>query len=418
MQSSHKRGRHYDNWLKAYVHHTRYSESPDSFHFWAGVSTIAGALRRRVWIDQLHFQWTPNFYIVLVGPPGVAAKSTSIRAGLQLLEQVPGIFFGPQSMTWQALAESLQNAQEVIKIPGLDAEAVQSAITIGISELGTFLKPSDQELVDLLVAMWDGQKEVWRRQTKTQGETIIHNPWLNVIGCTTPAWLKANFPDVLIGGGLTSRVIFVFADKKRQLVAYPADHIPHASYKQEEAKLIDDLAIISSICGEYRLHPDAKVWGENWYELHWTSPRPLYMASDRFSGYIARKQTHLHKLAMVLAAAKRNDLLVLEEDLVEANTCITSIEQDMQQVFSSIGVSHTAAVSTEILALIRNHGQIPYKDLWRLCFSTMAAKDFTEALKSAKEAGFLKVETKAGEQVITYTGPKKKKRPSDETAAE
>lgn len=398
----------FDNWLQAYVAHTRFSESPDSFHFWTGVATVAGALRRRVWIDQLHFQWTPNFYVVLVGPPGVAAKSTSIRSGLALLERVPGIFFGPQSMTWQALTESLQNAQEVVPLPG-EEDVVQSCLTIGISELGTFLKPQDQELVDVLVAMWDGQKETWRRQTKTQGETIIHNPWLNVIGCTTPAWLKANFPDVLIGGGLTSRVVFVFADKKRQLIAYPANHIPQMEYKKEADALVEDLARIADLCGEYKMDPAARKWGEEWYELHWSSPRPLYMASDRFSGYIARKQTHLHKLAIVLAAAKRDSLVILEEDLREANTCISAIENDMQQVFSSIGVSHSASVSTEIVSLIRNHRNIKYKDLWRLCFSTMAAKDFTEAIKAAIDAGFVKVEAKGDEKILSYVKQRQRK---------
>src|SRR5574343_321589 len=70
--------RNYQNWLRAYVAFTADSESPDDFHFWTGVATIAGALRRRVWIDMRKFQWTPNFYIILVGPPGIATKSTSI----------------------------------------------------------------------------------------------------------------------------------------------------------------------------------------------------------------------------------------------------------------------------------------------------------------------------------------------------
>ena len=57
--------RTHPHWLKAYMHFTRTSEAPDAFHFWSGVGTIAGALRRRVWLDMRHFQWTPNFYIIL-----------------------------------------------------------------------------------------------------------------------------------------------------------------------------------------------------------------------------------------------------------------------------------------------------------------------------------------------------------------
>jgi len=102
--------RKFPNWLKAYIGYTRDSESPTEFHFWTGVSVLAGALRRRVWIDMKKFQWTPNFYVILVGPPGVAAKSTSISMGMSLLTQVPSIRFGPESMTWQALAKDLEDA--------------------------------------------------------------------------------------------------------------------------------------------------------------------------------------------------------------------------------------------------------------------------------------------------------------------
>lgn len=410
----------YSNWLKAYVNHTRYSESPDAFHFWTGVATIAGALERKVWIDQLHFQWTPNFYIVLVGPPGVAAKSTSIRAGLSILEKVPGVFFGPSSSTWQALTEALQNAQKGVTIQGLEEPEIMSCLTIGVSELGTFLRPDDKEFVDILTAMWDGQKEVWRRQTKTQGETVIHNAWLNIIGCTTPAWLKSNFPDVLIGGGLTSRMVFVFADTKRQFVAYPAKHVPPAAYRQESEYLLQDLLQISQLAGEYRLTPEAEAWGEEWYELHWTSARNNHMASERFAGYYARKQTHLHKLAMVIAAAQRDNLTIERSDLEEANALITDLEVDMQHVFSSIGVSQAAKVSTEILALIRNHREISLQDLWKLCFNTTAHKEFAEGVKAAVDAGYVKVfkgpivDGKAT-QVLQYAGPRPLTSPSSST---
>jgi hypothetical protein len=381
----------YENWLKAYVNHTRFSESPNAFHFWTGVATVAGALERKVWIDQLHFQWTPNFYIVLVGPPGVAAKSTSIRAGLSILEKIPTVHMGPSSATWQALAEALRDAEKGVTVPGQSETEIMSCLTIGVSELGTLLRPEDKEFVDLLTAMWDGQKETYRRKTKTQGDTVVHNPWLNIIGCTTPAWLKENFPDVLIGGGLTSRMVFVFSETKRQLIAYPAKHVPTAQYHREEDFLFQDLLAISELTGPYQLSKEAEAWGEEWYRLHWTAARNNHMASERFAGYYARKQTHLHKLAMVIAASKRDELVITMEDLQEANVLITDLEVDMQHVFSSIGVSQSAKISSEILNLIKNHKQITVQDLWKLCFNTTAKKDFSEAVTAIADAGYVKV---------------------------
>ena len=402
--------RYYENWLKAYVNYTRYSESPDAYHFWTGISTIAGALQRKVWIDQRQFQWTPNFYIILVGPPGVAAKSTSIRSGLSILEKCEGVHFGPQSMTWQALTEALMNAQALIDLPNMLEPEIMSCLTIGVSELGTFLRADDGELIDFLVSIWDGQKEVWRRSTKTQGHTIIHNAWLNIIGCTTPAWLKDNFPEVFIGGGLTSRILFVYADKKRHLVAYPGDFIPAEEYKNEAELLLSDLKQIGELKGEYILHPEAKKWGTEWYEKHWTQEKALHLQSSRFDGYYSRKQTHIHKTAIVIAAAKRDKLIILAEDLIEADLVVSSLEANMAQVFASIGVATEAKKNSEVVALVKSSKTgIPYQTLWRMCFNTMTGKDFQEALVDGTKAGYLKFENRTTdgivEKYITYTGP-------------
>jgi hypothetical protein len=341
-----------------------------------------------VWIDQRYFQWTPNFYIVFVAPAGIATKSTSIRIGLKLLEEIEGIKFGPQSLTWQALTKALVDAR--MDMPYGDEFLPMSCITCAVSELGTFLKPDDRDLVDVLVSLWDGQKEVWRKATKTQGSDEIVNPWINIIGATTPAWLRDNFPESLVGGGLTSRIVFVYASAKRQLVPYPADVVEGDEFVERGKKLVEDLDQISDLIGEYELTPDAKAWGTAWYEHHW-GHRPEHLASDRFGGYIARKQTHIHKLAMVMAAAKRDELVIEEEDLASANGLVTGLEEDMQMVFHSIGVTGMARPVKELLAYIRAYKNIEHQTLWRHCMPIMNLKEFSEAVNSAVQAGYIEV---------------------------
>src|SRR3990167_1280617 len=112
--------RHFPDWLRAYCEWTKGSESPLQFHFWTGIATIAGALRGKVWRDEKTFRWSPNFYIVLVGPAGVAQKSTSMGLGMRLLEQVPGIHFGPSSATWQRLGQVMQESAEEITYTARD----------------------------------------------------------------------------------------------------------------------------------------------------------------------------------------------------------------------------------------------------------------------------------------------------------
>ncbi len=148
-----------NDWLRTYLDYTENTECPSSFNFWVGVWTIAGALRRRVWLDMGHFQWYPNFYLFLVAPPGIVSKSTTLSIGTKLLEQVPGIKFGPEAMTWQALTQALATSLEEvpIEIPGEITQFYpMSCLSIAAGELGTLIDPSHRELIDALVSLWDG----------------------------------------------------------------------------------------------------------------------------------------------------------------------------------------------------------------------------------------------------------------------
>lgn len=392
--------RNYSHWLRGYAEYTQHSEAPDLFHFWTGVSVIAGALRRQVWIDQRYFQWTPNFYIIFVAPPGIATKSTSISIGHNLLAKVEGVKFGPQSMTWQALTQSLAGAK--IMVPFREDLLPMSCITCAVSELGTFLRPDDKDLIDVLVSLWDGQLGTWRRSTKTQGDDEIENPWINVIGCTTPSWLKDNFPEAMVGGGLTSRVVFVYADAKRKLVPYPADLIPDQYFEDESRMLMEDLQRIGEMCGEYEMEKEAKQWGADWYKDHW-SKKPENLAADRFAGYMARKQTHIHKLAIVLAAAQRDDLVITRNDLEMAHSFVTATEADMSTVFESIGVAPMAKAALEVLALIRAYETVEQTVLFRRVMNSMSLEEFMKATDAVIKSGYAEQKYSNGKKYLIAT---------------
>ena len=380
------------DFLQAYMNYSAHSEAPDKFHFWTGVSCVAGALRRKVWIDMGYFQWTPNFYIIFVAPPGIISKSTTASIGMNLLKKVDGIHFGPDAVTWQALAQSLAASTETFNIPELDQDLLfpMSAITIVSSEFGNFLNPSDREMVDMLVSLWDGQIGVYKKTTKTMGDDIIENPWINVLACTTPAWIAGNFPEYMIGGGFTSRCIFIYGDKKRRYVAYPADHLP-SDFQVQSQDLIHDLEYISTnISGAYKLTAEAKTWGERWYEEHFAAQAGSNLNTDKFAGYLARKQTHIHKLAIIMEASRSNHLQVTQEILEGAAGIITTLEQDMPKVFSHIGMTQDSRHMERIVHVVRLAGGIDRVDLYRKMFGDMHYSDFEKFLISAVQAGYVR----------------------------
>jgi len=391
----------YENWLKAYTEYAQYSEAPLHMHFWTGVSVLAGALRRQVWIDMGYFQWVPNFYIILVAPPGVVSKSSTMSIGIKLLKQIPGVHFGPDAVTWQALIQSIASASEMIPMPDGTYHPM-SAVTIASSEFGNLLNPQDREMVDALTSLWDGQIGQWEKVTKTQGTDTVVNPFINIIACTTPGWIAAHFPEHMIGGGFTSRCILVYADKKAKLVAYPSDIMP-ANFQQMQKDLIHDLELISTIRGAYTLSQAARTWGYSWYENLWTN-RPKHLDNEVFGNYVARKQTHIHKLALVLSAAQRDSRIIEVDDLTTAETVVSGLEADMTRVFGGIGRSQDVKYATELVELVRQHKTIPQGALYRLMFNRMTFGEFQEAMRSAINAGLLRAESRGQDLIISYKG--------------
>jgi len=373
--------RYYDDWLKTFVEFSSYGEAPRKMLFWTGISTIAGALRRRVWIEQKYWQWIPNFYVILVAPPGIVSKSTTANIGMNLLRALKEIKFGPDVITWQALIASLEKATQADPNPLTGEFYPMSAVTFCSDELGNLLNPTDRDLVDALVTLWDGKQGAFTKETKTSGSNKIENPFVNIIGCTTPAWISGNFPEYMIGGGFTSRCVFIYADKKRQLVPYVDEVVP-ANFDEMKQKLVHDLEIISMMFGEFKLSETARVWGRAWYAEHWKNPPPN-LTGDQFGGYLSRKQTHLHKLAMVLSAAQSDDLVITEQHLAAAADIVTNTEADMPKVFSRIGQTEITRGSFEIVYLVETYPGITQTALFKLLFRTLSFRDFIEALNGA-----------------------------------
>lgn len=356
--------RNHADWLQAYLEYSDYSEAPKHMRFWSGVSAIAGALRRKVWIDQAYFKWYANFYVVLVAPPGVVAKSTTSAIAMNLLKQVPGIKFGPDIVTWPSLVTSFAAAAEAFEYPpGSQIWHTMSAMTIESSEFGNLLNPQDREMVDLYVTLWDGKQGALRKETKTSGNDSVENPWINLIACTTPAWIAGSFPEYMIGGGFTSRCVFVYADQKAKRVAYPSRTVPK-NLSQMEAALVSDLTQIAELTGEYYLTEEAFTWGDAWYNHHNDNP-PVHLNDDRFGGYLARKQTHIHKLAMVIAASRGSAMWIEAEHLAIAAQMVSDLEPDMAQVFAKIGRSDESLHTERLLAYIKASGRVEWEVAFR-----------------------------------------------------
>jgi hypothetical protein len=370
--------RKFKNWLAAYSQYTEGTEAPSHFHLWCGMWAIGSVLARKVWIDMGAFDWVPNQYIVFVGEPGVVTKSTSIRLAEELIRMSETVKFGSNSSTWQMLAKEMANAT----VADVLTMTPTSSLSLAVSELGSFLDLQNREQVDFLVDIWDGHRGVWQRTTVGGGSVKIERPCLNLIGGTTPAWIRANYQGNMVGGGLSSRMILVLGEEKSRLIAYPG--LQGIGTKNDmKADLVEDLKRIGELSGVMTLSQDALDWGTLWYESHQRNRDARQLKGERFEHYYARKQTHLHKIAMILSAATSDAMIINKRNLQAANGILLDMERGYAKALEhTMSGTPYANNRGELCRVISAHGSAGADEraIFQEVAAVMSGFDFKRAL--------------------------------------
>lgn len=399
--------RNHDDWLKAYMQYTSVAEAPDKYHLFCGISTIAAALGRKCWVDQKKFIWIPNCFIFLVGPPGLVKKSTTIDLGFDLVTEIPGVLVAAQSATLQALIKKMADNSTTTLLDSGDT-LTHSSITASIRELGTFLKLDDKNAIQALCALWDGSKRAFDYETKNRGSDIVYNPYLNLIGGTTTSWIKDSLDEHFIGSGLASRSLFVYEEKPRHYDALPARtlRLRGVDDGSNRHKLVEDLYEISNLNGEFVFTDEAEVWFEGWYADIMGEKSQAKYATLRLSDYLARKQTHVVKLAMCLSAAQGNSKQITKAQLEVADAILLQAESDMAYLFGYIGMADLSRHTNDILSIVRSSKMISKKKLWRCMMNRIGNyRVFDDAILAAARADHIQLMVQPdGDMMLIWKG--------------
>lgn len=324
------------NWIQEYLKYSMNGEAPDEFHLWTAISTIAGAMGRKVWFDMGNHIVVPSFYIIFVSPPGIVQKTTTLGAGKSFLKQLEGIHFGPDTVTWQAITDALADSVETVEIPLEDGSVdfvTMSAMHLAVGELGTFFQEKDNDKINLMTHLWDAPAD-YTKQTRMDGLLTIHNPCINFISGCTPAWITDNLGTYFIGGGLSSRAIFIYADKKARRVAYPQNQTKDYRYKQ----LIQELQSIQNLKGKFTMDIDARDHGLLFYEKI-CDMLESDLVDPRYKSFVARMQTHYHKIAIAISAATRTDMKIDVHCVETAEALTLSAYSKLPSIYNLIGQS-------------------------------------------------------------------------------
>lgn len=370
-------GRRLGDWLREFLEITSPLESPFEYFQWSGLSTIAAAAQRKIYMESQAFFAFPNMYIVLVGPPG-SKKSTAIRAGRKLLQKVPGLNMSSDAPSVAGLM------QEFTEIAGVQKD--HQSLNAFISEFGSLFENATETMTGFLTAIYDGDSDYIKR-TRIGGKEHIPFPWLNLLAGTTPTWLGDNLRKSAVEGGLVARTLYIYSEEiilKNPFPKYSKE------IKKVEEYLINDLAHISVQQGEFDFDGgeggEAYQWFASWYLDRTRFPR---VSDNRTAGYFVRKPIHLLKVAMSVSLSKGDSMRLSIEDLQVALAFLNRIEPGMSRAFSAVGGNMYATETERVERLIRSAGgdTIGYGDLVAHTYHNLEQRRLDDALMSLVAMG-------------------------------
>lgn len=345
--------RFYKDWISAYLSLIRdRTEAPEVFHFWSCVATIGAAVTRRIYIEEKWYKIYPNWIIVLAAAPGRAKKSTTVDRCTDLLRFDHPELFGADETNWPDICRTFaERTQYMNNNQGGDIEdeyLSQCAITFVPGELGTFLNPDDSHAIDGITRLWDCPERAFVKSTKHNGVDNIVNPFFNLIGCTTTKWLKDNFSKYQ-GWGIASRIVFVHSDAVGKPIWSPSRLLPDiAELDRIKQNLREDLNHITELQGACQLTDDAADLAKRWYDRTYDYLGEYDKKPDAdpwLADFLARKQIHVHKLAMTLSISRRDTLVITRDDYEEAIVHVEDVEKETARVFRAHLTPSTNALS-------------------------------------------------------------------------
>lgn len=390
------------DWLEAYLEYTDNSESPLSYHKWCGLSVIAGAIQRKIYlrwgIGQVIY---PNIYVVLVGQSGRTRKGVALGLAKDILKEVKSVTITPESSSGrQAMTVVMKNATTNFADPTDGKIKFQSAVTTFSEELSVFLGQGDIGYLSNLTDWYDS-KDLWEYQSIGRGKDSLNGVCLNLIGGTAPEWLQSMIPYEAIGGGFTSRVIFVVEENKRKLVP---EHIVTDREIWLQEKLINDLERINKIVGEIKFSEDARANYVDWYitEDKKMSAGEYAIPDTRFAGYCERRATHLRKLMMLFSLSHSDSLVIQSEDFERAKQIMEDVEVKMAKTFGGLGKGKNSDATEEIKNYIEKVGITTRKMILQRFYRDVDSNTLAVIEQTLEQMGFIKTKLLIKERDKVY----------------
>lgn len=379
------------NYLKLYTSLLEKTEVPERFTLWCGIATLLAALERRVWIPQGIYTIFPNFYIVLLAASG-QKKSTAVNLAERMIRKMthaPTVV--AQKITPEALISTLI-AEETTDDKQLLRQRMGGIVCA--DELVVFLDKGslDRGLGPMLTTLYDCKTLEY--MTKMHGMQRLENGYLSLLGGSTIELIRTALPADAIGGGLTSRTIFVYEEFRPEPVAW-VDYDP--VLEQREADLVVYLDRLSQLEGPISLTPDAKAF----YIKEYNTRRRGEQRHEPFlANYENRWHAHWLKVSMAFMLNDAPQLLMERHHLYAAKVVLEESEQYLPRVMELLTSNDIGETNNAVYQFIIKHKSVDRYTLVRHLSTKMNADEVTKTINTLVESGQVVIDTNAQGKLV------------------
>jgi hypothetical protein len=210
------------------------------------------------------------------------------------------------------------------------------------------------EFLSLLGNLWDIQSD-YTHSKLTSKSVFVKDPCVSILAGNTATGFSLAFPKEAIGQGIFSRLLLIHGESTGKRIAFPKPPSEAAT-----AALIQCLLQIRSIAlGEATITPIAKALLEHIYNEY------SHINDIRFESYCNRRFTHLLKLCLIHAAARKSNEID-KQDVILANTVLTHAEHSMPKALGEFGAASKSDVTNKIMNVcLAATNPLSFKDIWK-----------------------------------------------------
>lgn len=267
----------------------------------------------------------PNFFALLVSPPGVG-KSQAIAQAEVMWRAANELKVAPSDMTKASLVDALADSRKIKVYHGTELLEMHPLL-VAVDELGVLLPAHDLSFMSVANKLYDAPM-LYKETRRGRPDPInAVNPCMTMLAGTQPDFLGSILPAEAWGMGFMSRMLMIYAGSATKPKLFGK-----ARQKVDHSALIHDIKVISELHGEMEWTPEAEELMEDLHQSR-IPPEPDHL---KLKHYVTRRSLHVIKLSMISACSRSSALTVDVRDVRRAVEWLLEAEATMPEVFKDM----------------------------------------------------------------------------------